>query len=104
MEHPDPRHCSVGERHQCDEQQEESHQDVDGCGGSLYSGLAPAPALRCPEPDGPSDKHVHMSNKLVEDANHCTAGIRTSTSSGFAVTGWRCPTAPIIPSYTCSAM
>lgn len=61
MEHPDPRDRPAGEGHQRDEQQEEGHQDVDGGGGALHSGLAAAPAVRCPEPDGSSDKHVGMT-------------------------------------------
>ena len=61
MEHPDPRCRPAGEGHQRDEQQEEGHQDVDGGGGALHSGLAAAPAVRRPEPDGSSDQHVGMT-------------------------------------------
>ena len=103
MEHPDPRCRPAGEGHQRDEQQEEGHQDVDGRGGALHSGLAAAPAVRRPEPDGSSDQHVGMTNHWA-DSNPGTAGTPTSTSSGSAATGWPCPTAHTTPSSTCSAM
>ena len=83
VEYSDPGDSPARERHQCDEQQEEGggdslpcltcclytvvpgHQDADGGGCSLHPRLVAAAALRCPEPDGSSDKYVNISPSLL---------------------------------------